>query len=216
MWRTQLKMPFAMMIGSFITLGLFGVMHLLISGGPGNQRTSVTHSAIRFGQLKIEPPPPPIDRSMPTKPKRPEALPRPEKPLPVEIERTTTRMVPDFPGLELTTGTGGPSGPSLCGNFAVECSALTEDGEVVALARIQPMYPRRQALMGIEGFVTIEFTITATGSVIDARVINSEPRRVFDQSALRAIVKWKFRPRIINGKAVARRASQTLDFRLDQ
>jgi protein TonB len=216
MWQTQLKIPVAVTIGSVVTLGLFAVMHLLISGGPGSQGKSVTNPAIRFGQIKLEKVLPPKVRSMPIKPKSPEDLPRPEKLMPVKIERTNTRMVPDMPGLDLFDGAGGPSGPSLCGHYSGECNALAEDGEAVALARIQPMYPRRQALMGIEGFVTIEFTITATGSVIDARVINSKPRRVFDQTALRAIVKWKFKPRLVNGKAVSRRAAQTLDFRLDQ
>ena len=67
----------------------------------------------------------------------------------------------------------------------------------------------------IEGFVTVQFTITETGSVTSPRVLESSPPRVFDRAAMRAILRWKFKPRIIDGVAVSRTATQTLDFTLD-
>ena len=45
-------------------------------------------------------------------------------------------------------------------------------------------------------------------------MVNSEPRRIFDRSAQRALYKWKFKPRVVDGKAIARRARITLDFNL--
>jgi len=47
-------------------------------------------------------------------------------------------------------------------------------------------------------------------------VVASEPSRIFDRNAIRAIYKWKFKPRIVDGKAVARRATQRLDFNVQQ
>ena len=82
------------------------------------------------------------------------------------------------------------------------------------MVRIQPQYPRRAAIAKIEGFVTIEFTITATGSVTNPKVVDAKPPRVFDRDAIRAILKWKFKPRVVDGRPVARRATQTLDFKL--
>jgi protein TonB len=76
------------------------------------------------------------------------------------------------------------------------------------------MYPRRAAIAKIEGYVTVEFTITETGSVADPSVVDAKPPRVFDREAIRAILKWKFKPRIVDGQPVARRATQTLDFKL--
>ena len=61
----------------------------------------------------------------------------------------------------------------------------------------------------------MEFTITEAGTVKDPRVIDADPPRVFNREALRAILKWKFKPRIIDGVAVERPATQTLDFTLD-
>jgi protein TonB len=63
--------------------------------------------------------------------------------------------------------------------------------------------------------VKVEFTITEVGTVKDARVLEAKPSRVFNRSAIRAILRWKFKPRIIDGIAVERRATQTIDFSLD-
>ena len=62
----------------------------------------------------------------------------------------------------------------------------------------------------------IEFTIEADGSVADPKIIDSNPRRMFDRNAIRAIYKWKFKPRIIDGKPVARRARQRLEFNITE
>jgi len=47
-------------------------------------------------------------------------------------------------------------------------------------------------------------------------VVDSDPRRVFDREALRAILRWKFRPRIVDGQAVSREAEQTIEFNMDE
>ena len=80
---------------------------------------------------------------------------------------------------------------------------------------IRPIYPRDAAISGIEGWVKIEFTITEAGTVKDPQVVDAKPARVFNRAAIRAILKWKFKPRVVEGVAVDRRASQTIDFTLD-
>ncbi|MEN8718672.1 MAG: energy transducer TonB, partial [Oceanococcaceae bacterium] len=66
----------------------------------------------------------------------------------------------------------------------------------------------------IEGWVKLEFTINPDGTVSDPRVVEAQPRRVFDSEARRAILKWKFKPRVVDGKPVAHRATQTIEFKL--
>ena len=90
------------------------------------------------------------------------------------------------------------------------------EGDVIPIVRIDPQWPREALIEGIEGWVLVEFTITADGSVKDVKVLESEPRRVFNRNAIRAILKWKFKPRIIGGTAVERQATQRIDFKLDQ
>jgi len=92
----------------------------------------------------------------------------------------------------------------------------TLEGDIVPVVVIRPMYPREAAMSGIEGWVKVEFTITETGTVEKPEVIDSDPPRVFNREAIRAILKWKFKPRVVDGVAVERRATQVIDFTLDQ
>jgi len=92
----------------------------------------------------------------------------------------------------------------------------TAEGDIIPVVVIRPMYPREAALNGVEGWVKIEFTITEVGTVKNPRVIDSQPARIFNREAIRAILKWKFKPRVVDGIAVERRAMQIIDFTLDE
>src|SRR5665811_1629180 len=117
----------------------------------------------------------------------------------------------DIPNLDVPV-TGGEG--MYIGNFA--SIDKTEEGDIIPIVVIRPMYPREAAMKGQEGWVKVEFTITAIGTVKDARVIDSNPPRVFNREAIRAILKWKFKPRVVDGVAVDRTATQIIDFNLDQ
>ena len=83
------------------------------------------------------------------------------------------------------------------------------------IVRIDPQWPREALISCIEGYVEVEVTIGADGSVKDVSIIASEPKRMFDRNVIRAVLKWKFKPRIINGVPVERKAIQMLEFTLD-
>ncbi|MGZ4955751.1 MAG: TonB family protein [Methylobacter sp.] len=87
---------------------------------------------------------------------------------------------------------------------------------VVPLERIPPKYPARAASRHIEGWVKIEFTITKSGTVENAVVVEAEPAEVFDDAALKAINQWIFKEKTVDGVAVEQRAVQTLQFKLTQ
>ena len=86
---------------------------------------------------------------------------------------------------------------------------------VVPLFRVPPKYPARAASRHIEGWVKIEFTIQTDGSVDNAVVVGSEPEDIFNDAALTAINKWKFKEKRVNGVAVPQRAVQRLQFKLE-
>ncbi len=87
--------------------------------------------------------------------------------------------------------------------------------EVTPLVDIPPNYPRRALAAGIQGEVTLAFTITAEGRVDNLRVTHAEPTGVFEREARRAASRWRFAPRRENGQPVAREATKTLYFRLE-
>jgi len=104
--------------------------------------------------------------------------------------------------------------------FSVNCSnnKSTHKKDVVSniasIITIAPNYPRKAAIAQIEGDVKIQFTITKQGEVINPVVLESHPKRIFDQEALRAISKYKFKPKFVNNQPVESIATQVIQFRL--
>jgi len=84
------------------------------------------------------------------------------------------------------------------------------DRDVVPLVRINPDYPPRALSRGIEGWVQVQFTITETGSVADAIVVDASPKGVFDDAAIKAILRWRYNPKVEGAVAVARKGVQTI------
>lgn len=108
-------------------------------------------------------------------------------------------------------------GSAIAPNGAI--SALQGDvgdyeDEAVPVYKMAPKYPRKAAKSRIEGWVKVEFTITAKGAVTDAVVVDSRPRRTFDRSAVQSVRKWRFKPKIVDGRPVQRKASQVIEFKL--
>ena len=62
--------------------------------------------------------------------------------------------------------------------------------------------------------MVVAFTITRDGRVRDARVVQSNPAELFDESALRAIRAWSFEPPTHAGRPVEQAARQRFEFRL--
>ena len=84
------------------------------------------------------------------------------------------------------------------------------------VARIQnpPQYPYEMSRAGISGEVAVEFIISSNGDVVDTRVMRSSHRE-FEVPAMMAVSKWKFKPGRKGGRAVSTRASQLIEFNLE-
>jgi protein TonB len=79
--------------------------------------------------------------------------------------------------------------------------AATSDGDYLPIVKVAPQYPRRALKKGIEGYVTLEFTVTKLGTVIDPVVIEAKPKNIFDRAAINAAKKFKYKPKVVDGKA---------------
>ena len=197
--------------GTVIALLLFWIMQSLISGG--RDLDSERDQGVRLDFIQVDrdelerikerkPPPEPEPPKKPPPPKLVVNNPDPPK-------QNMPKM--DMPKISLGVASG--DGPYL-GGWSADNPGV--DGDVIPIVRIDPQWPRQALLDGISGYVILEFTIEADGSVSDAVVVESQPRRLFDRNAIRAIYKWKFKPRVIDGRPVARRASTRIDFQLQQ
>ncbi len=117
-------------------------------------------------------------------------------------------LPPDLPQMDISVDSdvdmGGLSGDALVIDLQVDAGAFS-DGDVIALVRVNPEYPQRAAERGIEGFCTVYFTITALGTTRDAYVPEGEANcsnSLFSRASIRAIERFKFKPKIVDGTAV--------------
>jgi TonB family protein len=92
----------------------------------------------------------------------------------------------------------------------------SDSEQLVPIMRTMPAYPRDALQRSIQGVVDMHLEIRPDGTVAEAKVIRSEPPGVFDKAALTAIRKWKFQPKIVDGKPVASKGKQTLQFFLEE
>jgi len=167
----------------------------------------------------LGPPPPP--RSPPPPPRAEE--PAPERPRP-RLERPQQRM-PLTAVLDLNLGlAAGPGDFEL--DFAIGArgvgeleTGVFELGEIdqmpLATVKTPPVYPIQAKLRRIEGEVLLQFIVDEEGGVREIEVLESVPGDTFVRSALAAVARWRFRPAVKDGRAVAVRVRQKLSFRLD-
>lgn len=60
--------------------------------------------------------------------------------------------------------------------------------------QVAPEYPRGAERRNIEGWVTVSFSVDASGAVANTSVVEATPAGVFDAAATKAVSKWKFKP----------------------
>jgi protein TonB len=73
-----------------------------------------------------------------------------------------------------------------------------DDGPLVPIVRVQPVYPAAAEVRGLEGWVLVEFDVRADGGVANAFVVESS-NRMFEKAALNAVYGFRFKPRVIDG-----------------
>jgi len=207
---TKVRFLIAAALAMGVTFGLFLFMDKLVSSGPENRSRLEAIAGIHFGPVEIPDEVATKSRRIPKKPPPPENPPPAPRMRIAASDRPAQNMPQlDMPQLNvpLVSGEG-----MFIGNF--QQVDKTAEGDIIPVVVIRPMYPRDAAISGIEGWVKVEFTITASGTVKDVRVVDADPAQVFNREAVRAILKWKFKPRVVNGVAVERRATQIIDFSL--
>ena len=214
------KNPSIVVIAIILNIAIFILIQRLVSKEHDFNINLIDRNFLDFTRVIEKPIPPPEKIEDIEPPPEEEDPPPPEMPTPeverpqqMDIELSTPEIdVPmsmaGEPYLgEFSDGSGNMGGLGRPGKPNI-------DSNVVPSLRIPPNYPNRALRSGIEGIVTVEFTITTDGSVKDAEIIEAEPPNIFDKSVLRAIAKWKFNPDIVDGQPVEKRARQDIKFTL--
>ncbi|USA42316.1 energy transducer TonB [Spongiibacter taiwanensis] len=176
------KYPMILFTAILITLLTFTLMEKLVHSDPEFPEEMVNH---RVATVVMDPPEPiEIQPPIPSPPDVP--LPPPMPPaIAQNFSQALTFDVPLPP-------------PPPTTQIKHENSGSADSG-AIPIVRIAPEYPQRQAQRGVEGYVDLAFDISITGQPINIRILESQPQGVFDRAASRALARWKYRPKVVDG-----------------
>jgi len=195
----MVRVLIAVVLGALVAFGLFFMMQALIATGQRALTEDKSTRIVDFVRVKreerLE-----SKRSKPDRPMNPDEAP-PEAPQP-SMDNTSS----DGGGGQTVQARHDAPVPVSNVNIAVTpgfgIAAGSADGDYLPIVKVAPVYPQRAIERGIEGYVIVEFTVTKTGAVRDPRVVEYDPSTIFNKAALAAALKFKYKPRIVNGEPI--------------
>lgn len=211
----MIRLSVSIFAGVLVSLALFWLMQFMISNNQQPLANKESLHMTEFVRLKRDVELNTRERKMP-EPPPPEKRPPPPPQVQVQHSNIVQMAVPDMdmPNLDIPLQSSRLVGGSVVSGLQMGKGKISTN--VVPLVRIPPRYPMRAARRRVEGWVKVEFTITESGTVKDAVVVESQPSDMFDDAALQAIAKWKFKAKIIDGEPFEQRAVQVLQFKLSK
>jgi protein TonB len=78
--------------------------------------------------------------------------------------------------------------------------------------RVQPQYPSLARQAGVQGIVVLRAVITREGKIANLQVMSGHPLLV--QSAMNAVLQWRYRPYYLNNEPVEVETQVTVNFTL--
>ena len=180
------RMMSVVLLSAGVTIGLFLVMKVLVTGQKYEIEEELAAIGIDF--VRVE-----RDEESQTKDR---ALKRPSKVEPEEPPPPPKLTQPNRPNIDKASMSADLGAFDLAG---LNLNAPV-DGDTLAIVRVLPRYPSRALSRGIEGWVLMEFAINELGLAVNPVVIESEPPGIFDRAALSAVKRWKYRPMIEDGR----------------
>ena len=192
-------------------------MQSLIESGEKAITTDNLGSIIEFTRIKKK-------QVVETKKRRPDPPPLPDEPPKVAKPQIQTNF-----DVEAWSNVFKPL------DTTVEVSSslnFQSDGEYLPIFKVQPVYPSRALQQELVGWVIVEFTVNEIGKVVDPVIVDhcveiwrsssiepcyDRPGKIFDKPALAAASRFKYKPRVIDGQAIATaRVRNMITFVLDE
>jgi protein TonB len=184
--RNTIRLFLGALLAIPVAGGLFFIMQYLIASADPNiddkpqTKLADIHMPDREIETKIDAKPEKIDD--PEQP--PPDLDTPDMDMDMDMEAVNIAPVAQ---VDVNIGTG---------------TMATGDGEYLPIVKVAPIYPRRAQTRGISGYCIVEYTVMATGAIRDPRAVDCKPSGVFDKASVKAALKFKYKPRVVDGEAI--------------
>lgn len=169
-----------------VVVGLFMIMHSLIDKdfeNPEVTNTKIADLVQPDEEIQLE-----------SNTEKPDKVEDPEEPPP---DLDTPELVMD---VDMDISNAAPSAA-----ISVEISTTgmsSGDGEYLPIVKVAPIYPRRAQTRGLTGYCIVEYTVTTSGAIRDPQAVDCQPSGVFERASLKAALKFKYKPRVVDGEAI--------------
>jgi len=183
------RYAFSIVVGVVVTMSLLFLMQVLIATGKTALTKPRDRAKLEFVRVKR-------NEALNTEDFTPEKPPKPPETPPETPPQDMDNIDPSAPTINVApptvsaeTNIGGPGGMNIA------------EGDYLPIVRVAPVYPARALSRGLEGYVDLSFTVTTTGTVRDPVIIFSTSS-LFERAAIRAVEKFKYKPRVVDGVPV--------------
>ena len=186
-----IRLALGITLGLAVTAGLFWTMQYLIVTADRELNEGAAGNIVDFVRLKRNEE---IQRRQlkPKKPPPPDAPP-PQPPTPQldnldpNAEKIAISAVPVETDIEMS------------GGFSLGVG----EGDYLPIVKVAPIYPQRALSRGIEGYCVVQYTVTRQGTIRDPFVVESMcTSSLFHRASVQAALKFKYKPRVMDGQAV--------------
>ncbi len=182
LFRTAISILLAIVV----VVALFLIMRTLIDGNFVNPEVDdrMVAELVRL----------PDDIELQNSTPKPDKAEDPEEPPPdMEMEQLDVNMDVDIQNVA----------PRANINISIGTGTMAQgDGEYLPIVKVAPIYPRRAQTRGISGYCIVEYTVTTSGAIRDPRAVDCQPSGVFDKASVKASLKFKYKPRVVDGEPI--------------
>ena len=185
------RLAIGLLLGMVITAGLFWMMQYLIATADRSLNESGTGALLDFVRLKR-------DESIQRRQLKPKKPPPPDAPPP---QPPTPKLESLDPSAEKIAISAVPveTDIEMSGGFSLGVG----EGDYLPIVKVAPIYPARALQRGLEGFCVVQYTVTSLGTIKNPVVIEDQcTSSLFHRASLQAALKFKYKPRVIDGEAV--------------
>lgn len=185
------RLAVGFVVGLMVTLFLFWFMQYMIETADRTLDDEARGALVDFVRLERDET---IDRRKP-KPKKP---PEPETPPP---QPPTPQLDNLDPTAEKIAIQAAPvqTDIEMSGGFSLGVG----EGDYLPIVKVAPIYPQRAVSRGIEGYCVVQYTVTRQGTINDPFVVEDQcTSSLFHRASVQAALKFKYKPRVIDGQAV--------------
>ena len=187
----MIRLAIGLAVSLAVTAGLFWMMQYLIATADRSLNESTSGNLLDFVRLKR-------DESIQRRQLKPKKPPPPDTPPP---QPPTPKLESLDPSAEKIAISAVPveTDIEMSGGFSLGVG----EGDYLPIVKVAPIYPARALQRGLEGFCVVQYTVTSLGTIKDPVVVQDQcTSSLWHRASLQAALKFKYKPRVIDGVAV--------------